>query len=1111
MRRFLSLFTMLMLCGVLAFAQSRVVTGKVTDESGNPVAFASITVKGTKTGTIADANGAYSIKVTPNTILVISGASFKDIEVPVGTQSVLNTVMEKAGTDIKEVVVTSAFGTKRAKRATASGTQNVDGEAMNVIRQGNVNDALSGKVAGLQVKSQSAGKLGAENTVRLRGENSLNVGGGALYVVDGTIMSAINNSPTGAFVTNNGSSSADINPDDIEDITILQGPAAAALFGPDGSNGAIVINTKKAKKSQRGVGLEINSGVQWDNAYILPDFQNSYAGGNDPVLHQFNYVAGFHPAGWAALNGKYYPDYQEDVSWGPRLAGQEYIPWYAWYKGHERSFKTANLTPQPTNAKDYFETGVRKINNINFSKAGEGFAVRVSYTNSNQTGIVPNTYLKKNTFNVNTSIELSRRFTVAANINYVNDVSNSANDDTYSNNSSGSFNQWFHRELDMDIMRELRYLKTDEGVLATWNHGNPGLYSPTNPNAFYRNYYWFSPFSYQDNISYLTKRNHIYGDASLTYKATNDLSFKFTYRKDMFNINGEVKMFKALETSVAANPLAGFNIWENAGGRAATFQGFELNDLRSDKQNYEGLISYSKKYKSFALNANAGFDIVKFSRNRKRWNSTGGLLVADEFLPNNSKTAPVFTNNYTNTGRRSVFVRADLGYKNFAFVEGTFRRDYSSTEQQGYSIDTKSVGVSFVFSDLINKGRTSFLSYGKLRGSIGQLLNTLTAYQNTVLYDPTVFPVLYGGNTRLITEPNTLVNPTIHGSTNTEKELGLELRFLKNRIGISGTYWDRTNKDFPFNVDIYGGSGYTTLATNAGEIKKKGIDLQAFIIPVRMKKLEWTISGSYGKLIDNKVVSIAPGITRTTAISNGQGGGNVFSVNEVGQQWGQLIGKAMLRDENGTPVLGAAGGASQGLFVVDPVLKNFGNALPDFTGGIQNSITLFKNFIINVNIDFQKGGKFFSLSKYYGNASGLYQETAVLNDKGNAIRDDVSNGGGVHVFGVDQVSKAPVDYYINARAYFEQFPYGGGIVEPYIKDLTFVKLRELSIGYKLPVDRMGLGKVLQSGTVSFTARNPWLIYSKARGFDPSEISPTYGEEGQLPGTRSLGINLRLGF
>ena len=1096
-----------MLCGVLAFAQSRVVSGKVTDTNGNPVSFATITVKGSKTGLSADANGAYSIKVNTGDVLVISGASFKTTEVPVGTQNVLNSVLERGTTtDIKEVVVTSAFGTKRTKRSTASGVQNVDGEALNTVRQVSVNDALAGKVAGIQVKSQSAGKLGAENTVRLRGENGMGVGGGALYVVDGTVMSALNNNPTGAFTTGNSSSSVDINPDDIEDITVLQGPAAAALFGPDGANGAIVVNTKRGRRGQKGVGIEINSGMQWDNAYILPDYQNSYAGGNDPVLHQFTYQPGIHPAGFAALDGKYYHDYQEDVSWGPRMAGQEYIPWYAWYKGHERSFKTASLTAQPNNAKDFFETAVRKVNNINFSKSGEGFTFRASYTNSDQTGLVPQSYLKKNTFSVNTTVDLSRKFVLGANVNYVNDVSNSANDDTYSNNSSGSFNQWFHRDLDINIMRELRDLKTDQGVLATWNIHNPTAYNPANPTStLYGNYYWFSPFAYQDNISYLTKRNHLYGDVSLTYKASNDLSVKFTYRKDQTTANGEVKMFAALEKGANGSNLAGFNVWELASGRAATWQGFELNDLRIDKQNYEGLISYNKKYKSFAFNVNAGFDIVKFNRNRKRWNSTGGLLVPDEFLITNSKTAPIYTNIYTNSGRRSLFALASIGYKNFAFVEGTYRRDYSSTEKINFPIDTKSVGVSLVFSDLINKNGNTFLSYGKIRGSIGQILTTLNPYQNSVLYDPNTFPNQWGTTVRLITEPNTLVDPLIHGSNQTEKEVGLELRFLKNRIGITGTYWDRTNKDFPFNVDIYGGSGYTTLSTNSGEIKKKGIDLQLMLNPVRSKNIDWTLTASYGKLLDNKIVSIAPGIVRTTAISSGQGGTNVFSVNEAGQQWGQLRGKAILR-ENGVPVLDG-----NGYYALDPVLKNFGSALPDFTGGVQNSITLFKNFVINVNIDFQKGGKFFTLSKYYGNASGLYQETAALNDKGNSIRDEVADGGGVHVFGVDAVSKAPVDYYVNARSYFEQFPYGLGIVEPYIKDLTFVKLRELSVGYKLPVDRMGLGKILQNATFSFVARNPWLIYTKVNGFDPSEISPTYGEEGQLPGTRSLGVNLKLGF
>ena len=318
MRRFLSLFTMLMLCGVLAFAQSRVVTGKVTDVDGNPVSFATVKIKGTPTGLSADANGAYSIRVNSNAVLVISGASFKETEVPVGTQNVLNTVLEKGGTDLKEVVVTSAFGIKRTARSTASNAQQVSSEQLNTIRQQNVNDALSGKVAGVQVQSQAAGKLGVGAVIRLRGENSLSAGTGALYVVDGTIIS----------------NSSDINTDDIEDINVLQGPAAAALFGSEGANGAIVISTKRSKRGSKNVGLEINSTVQFDKVYILPNYQNTYAGGNGIFgreLTLYQWQPG-QPEAWKALDGKYYPEYTEDESWGPRMVGQEYIPWYGWFK-----------------------------------------------------------------------------------------------------------------------------------------------------------------------------------------------------------------------------------------------------------------------------------------------------------------------------------------------------------------------------------------------------------------------------------------------------------------------------------------------------------------------------------------------------------------------------------------------------------------------------------------------------------------------------------------------------------------------------------------------------------------------------------------------------------
>jgi len=298
---------MLMLCGVFAFAQNRVVSGKITDKDGNPIPFGTVRVKGAPTGLSADANGSFSIKVKSGDILEVSAIGFKSMEVPVGSLSIINASMEKNADVLTEIVVTSAFQTKRTARSTTSNAQVVTGEAVNTIRQTNVNNALAGKVAGLQVRSQSSAALDGGASIRLGGESGFS-GGSILYIVDGTQMPNAN----------------DINGDDVEDYTVLQGPAAAALYGPAGQNGVIVITLKKGKKSN-GIGLEINSGITFDRIYILPNYQNSYAGGSQSDMLRYTYKAG-DPIGWKALDGKLYPNYDDDASWGPRMAGQEYIP-----------------------------------------------------------------------------------------------------------------------------------------------------------------------------------------------------------------------------------------------------------------------------------------------------------------------------------------------------------------------------------------------------------------------------------------------------------------------------------------------------------------------------------------------------------------------------------------------------------------------------------------------------------------------------------------------------------------------------------------------------------------------------------------------------------------
>lgn len=1067
-----------MLFTASAFAQNRVVSGKVTDKDGNPVPFASIKVKGSKTGAgvAADAYGAYTISVKDGATLVISATNFGEVEVPVGTQTYITTSLEKKGTMV-EVVVTSAMGVKRAQRTTSTNAQVVSGENLNVIRSTNVNNALAGKVSGIQVRSQSAAALGRTGNVRLRGESEFGGGAGVLYVVDGTILPNSN----------------DVNLDDIEDITVLQGPNAAALFGPEAANGAIVITTKRARKSAKGLGIDVNLGVQFDKVYVLPNYQNSYGGGGAGDFIQYKWQPG-HPDGWKALDGKYYHDYSDDASWGPRMAGQEYIPWYAWYGGHERSFKTASFTPQPNNSRDFFNTGVQLNNNIAFSKATDNMSMRVSYGNIDVKGMLPTTTLKKNTLNANTSFDLSNRLTLGLNVNYFTTTTAGDFDDGYSNQSTGSFNQWFHRNLDMNIMRELKDLRTPTGILASWNHNNPTAFNPSDPinKNFYAGNYWYNFFSWFDLVRTTGRNDRLFGDASLTYKFSNDFKARFTYRKQQNTTFTETKYSSDLLESGTQTT-----------GNCAECRGYYgTSNTFSNRQNFEFLASYNKKIKDFTITANAGMDILQILAKSNSANTNNGFNVPNYYAINNSKDPASIGNGRSEEKRRAVFATGTVQYKNYLSVDFTVRNDwFSGLPQANNDVLTKSVGAAFVFSDLI-KDQAPWLTFGKLRASLGETPAGLAPY----LYPGFAYGVgqfQWNGNF-LMGTPDQVVDPNIVGSTKRQQEAGIELRFLKNRIGITSTYWKQQALKFPTAVPITGTSGFTSTLTNVGEITKRGVDVQLMVRPIYSNNFKWEINATWGRLISNKVVDLdGNGKDDSRQAVEGQWGTvGPYMVHAEGQEWGQIFGNGIKRI-NGQPVLNA-----QGFYVNDPNVY-FGNVLPKYTGGVQNRFDVLKNFTFNVNIDYQLGGKFFSLSDMWGSFSGLTARTARLNDKGNPIRDKVADGGGIHVYGVDGTGK-PVDYYVDAQEYYHN-NYNNRTFDEYIYDLTFVKIREVSFGYNIPVGKLSLGKWLTRATFSVVANNPMLIYAKTRDFDPSQISNLSGEAGNFPGTRGVGVNLKLGF
>ena len=1070
MRKIASLFTMLMLFSVLAFGQNRTITGTVVDENGAPIPGATVQLKGTRAGSAADNSGVFKILAKTGDVLVVSGAGLEPTEFKVGADNTVKISVKRVVATGSEVVVSSGYGIKKSLRNVSSNAQVVTSEQLNTIRQTNLNNALAGKVSGIQVRSQSTAKLGSTGSVRLRGETGFGGGGSVIYVVDGTILPNPN----------------DINMDDIEDVTVLQGPAAAAIFGPQGAGGAIVMTLKKAKKGAKGVGIDVNLGAQFEKVYVLPNYQNSYAGGGVGDLMKYTWKAG-DPESWKRLDGKYYHDYSDDASWGPRMVGQEYVPWYSWYDGSKYSGTTAKLLPQPNNARDYYNQGVNLNNSVSFSKATDNTSIRMSFGNVDIKGLIPTTYLKKNTFSLVSSVDITNRLTASLNFNYVTQIVSGEFDDQYSNQTTGSFNQWFHRDLDMNILRELKDLRTPQGIWSSWNHNNPSSFDPANSRNFYAGNYWYNFYKWFDLVKPISQTDRYYGDISLAYKINENLRIKGTYRKQNNFIWAETKYSTDLNESGTQTT-----------GNCPECKGYYgTSTSNSNRTNMELRLSYSKKIKNFNVAADFGTDILRQLGKGNSANTVNGFNVPNLYTISNSKDKPDVGNSRSDYRYSALFVTGNVTYKNYLTADFTVRQDWMSDLPPTKSfIVSKSAGLSFVFSDLL---KWKPLSFGKFRASIGQIPTGIGAYT----YPGFAYGVganQWNGNF-LMGTPDQIVDPNIHGSVTTQKELGLDLRFLKNRVGLSVTMWNGDDKDFPTALPINGASGFSSYYTNAGLIKKRGYNFQVMGRPIWSKKLHWEINATWGVLAKNTVMELAPGTLKTPAIDARWGLTGPYLVHAVGKEWGQLFGNGIKRDANGNAILSA-----DGFYQNDPSVY-FGGVLPKHTGGVQTNVE-FKGFVLAANADWQIGGKFFSLSDMWGTYSGLTARTATVNDKGNPIRDAVADGGGVHVFGVD-ASGNKMDKYVEAQDYFHNL-YNNKTFDPYVYDLTFVKLREVSLGYTLPVQKWGF-KWAQKAVLSLVARNPILIYAKTADFDPSEIANISGESGNMPGTRGWGVNLKLGF
>lgn len=1040
---------------VMGLAQ-QIISGTVTDTLGQPLIGANVVVKGSSYGTFTDQKGYYQFTVPANAEeLLFSYLGFVTRGVEIGTARVID-VQLREGVLLETAIVT-ALGIKRSEKSLPYAVQRVSKEDLNITRQSSLTDALAGKVAGVQVVSTSAMRLDRDATARIRGVGSLGGPGTILYIVDGT--------PT----TNLPSM------DDIESVTVLKGPSATALYGQRGDRGAIVITTKQATKS-KGIGIEINQNTFLDRLYLLPKYQDLYAGGASSELIEFKWRNGM-PEEWKVLEGKYYHDYSDDTSWGPRMEGQEYIPWYAWYPDSEFFGVTEELLPQPDNVRDFYETGVTLYNNINFQKADQDYSLRVSFTNQNVKGMIPTTGQDKYSLSTAASIDLGEKFKLGANINYITDrVEGNFSEGWPANQTNSSFNQWFHRNLDMKMVKRLRNLRSPEGILASWNHLNPNVYL-FNPSYFYSGNFWYNFYSALDHQENINNTKSLNGNLNLTYYLSGNFFVQAFLRRDQWNRDYENKTYYVLEQSALQNGV---------------FNSYSTGFNSAIEDNYEILVTFRERLgANFSLEANAGGNVRVNTYKSLSGATSQGLNVPDLFTVANSKVQTSPSEFRSLKKIRSLYARGSFGYKEMIYLDWSGRNDWSSAlPENNNSYFYPSVGMSFVFSEL-TAGKLPFLSYGKLRASWAQVGSDLDAYALDLNYS--VQPNQWKGNF-LMTTPNTLVDPGIEPSLSSAYEVGLDLRFFIDRLGLSVTYYSENKINEILSVPITSASGFRTMNINAGRIDRRGLEFQLYATPVKGRHFRWDLRANLGTT-ENEVVKLTDDVDKQVSGSEW-----LAVVHEVGGQWGQIRGGGIKRDEQGRPILTADG------FYQTEVDTYFGNFLPHYTGGVLNTLS-YQNLTLGFNVDFSVGGVFYSLTDDTGVFTGLLARTAAVNDQGKNVRDPISEGGGVRVDGVDATGD-PKTVYVPAFDYYQQFSFNR-IAEPFIQDRTYVKLREASLGYQLPLRKLGLANQIQGAHIAIVARNPWLIYAKNRDLDPSE-SPSF-EEAQFPSVRSFGVNLKLNF
>ena len=1021
-------------------AQEKIISGIVSDVSG-VLPGVSVIIEGTSKGVETDFDGKYAIKASPGDVLVFRYLGFKTTNTTVGTSNTINVTLEEGDEVLDEIVVT-ALGIKREKKALGYSVQSIKGDAMTEARESNLTNAISGKIAGVQVTGTS-GSVGASSRIVLRGNSSITGNNEPLYVVDGLPISnrSFGNAGSGGGVDlPNGAS--DLNPDDIESITVLKGPNAAALYGLRAGNGVIVITTKKGDANKR-FSISVNTNVTMSNPLLLPDYQNSYGQGGDSNF--FNYVNG---ASGGVGDGV-------DESWGPALdAGLEFVQW------DSQLTNNGNPTPwisHPDNVKDFLDTGLNISNNVSVSSGG----FRLSIGNSDQKGMMPFTELKKFSVGLSGALQLGEKLKASVSLNYINQ--NSDNLPITGYDSENAFQQfiWSARQVNFSDLKDWRSFPlapigtAAEGTPLNWNHNfqnNPYWVLQTNTNTF--------------------EKDRLIGNVGLTSQLTDDLTFSMKYGIDSFSL---------LDTKRQA-----------MGSASAQNGSYKERQIRSEEVNASFLLSYDKDFtEDFGFSLSFGGNHMHRTYDRV-YGELPGLELPNLYNLSNLQTGATaeLENLHTYEQINSLYAFGQFSYKDMFFLDFTARNDWSSIlPVANNSFLYPSVTGSALLSDIFPALKENKINFLKLRGSWAKVGSTgaLDPYSLNQTYK-----LRNSGFGNQASIPNTQYNPNLKAEMVTSIEFGIDAKMFNNRLRLSATYYDAQSEDLLLPIQVTAASGFTNVWDNIADMSNKGIELQLGGTLIKKEDFSFDIDLNFAKN-NNEVTSLGD---LDTYVLGGQWGLSLEA--RPGQPYGTLIGRDFERTTSGDVIY------DNGLPKIDTDQKIIGNIAPDWTGGANFSIR-YKDFDFSSLIDAKIGGDVHSMTYSWGRYAGTLSETLIGRETGVVGNGVMSDGNGGYVAN---------NVVVSAKA-FNQSSYSNSIESSAIFDASYVKLRQVSIGYTLP-QKFIEKSILKSLKFSIVGRNLAILYKNAPHIDPETgFSSSNGEQGQefgqSPSARNIGFNINMRF